>query len=103
MLFPFYLLNLATWIAIIFIPFYLLGLCFSSMEQARMVGGLSFLTILGVEVVAAVAVLVVLIWNVTSVVNLVILPVNVAYVVDQEDAVAAAHPDFAGALAMGEG
>lgn len=73
------------------------------MDQARMVGGLSFLTILGVEVVAVVAVLVVLIWNVMSVVNLVILPGNVAYVVDQEDAEAAAHPDFVGALAMDEG
>lgn len=36
-------------------------------------------------------------------VNLVILPVNVACVVVQEDAVAVAHHDFAGAQVMGEG
>ena len=37
-----------------------------------------------------------------SVVNLVILLVNVAYVVDQGDVGVAAHPDFVGALAMDE-
>ena len=73
------------------------------MEQARMVGGLSFLTTLEVEVVVVVVALVVLIWNVTSVVNLVILLVNAACVVVQEDAVAVVRPDSVGAQVMGEG
>lgn len=60
MLFPFYLVNLATWITIIFLNFLFIGpLRFYIMEQARTVGGLNFLTILGVEVVAVVVALVV--------------------------------------------
>lgn len=68
-------------------------------------GGLSFLTILEVEVEAAVGVVValaVLIWSAMSVASLVILPVNVDYVVVQEDVVAAAL-DTAGVQVMEEG
>lgn len=74
------------------------------MDQARMAGELSFLTIH--EVVVAVegveAALVVLIWSATSVVSLVILPVNVDCVVVQEDDVAAVL-DIVGAQVMDEG
>lgn len=86
------------------------------MEQVRVVGGLSFLTILELVVAAVVAVAVVVVvaevvavevvltWSVMSVVNLAILPVNVAIVVVQEDAAAVVHLlDFAGVQVMVEG
>lgn len=57
--------------------------------------------VVGVEVV--VVALVVLIRNVTSVVNLVILLANVGCVVVLEDVVVVVHHDFAGAQVTGEG